>query len=186
MKRKITIEEISFIVEVIGTKYRNRSIDFSKISFLETPKFKTSFSLPNGIIVTEDFPTMANPLNKSLLVHEVFHQFQFQSEGPAAIRRLLFSTERLIGVKAYHYEPDRVTVLDDIEKYEARAQFVQDFAFLYAGYSDALKSADKNLAGELKARLRPFADILCRSGFNSKAIDELNGLKNRKMKAYRR
>jgi hypothetical protein len=172
MKRNMTSEEISFVKEIIGYKYKDREINFSKITIEETGRYKNSFSLPTGRIITEDVPTMINFKNKSILVHEVFHQFQYQAEGLIAVQKLWISLERMIGNKAYEYELEAISVLDDIKKYEARAQFVEDFTFSYVQYDDAKKKGNIAMLEGLENEIIPYAKILFRSDFSSKAVEK--------------
>ena len=172
MKRKMTPEEISFVMKIIGGRYKNREINFSKISIEETGKYKTSFSLPGGTIVTEDVPTMTSIRNKSILVHEVFHQFQYQAEGIIAVQKLWLSIERLIGNRAYQYEIGSVSVLDDIKKYEARAQFIEDFTFRYLQFEEAFKVNNVPLMQDVRRDLNSYAKILLRSDIISEIIQK--------------
>jgi RHS repeat-associated protein len=158
-----------FVREVLGAQ---GEMLYRKATFFRIPgdSGNSGVSLPNRLIgLGSDIYeyTIDSRWGRNTLVHEVFHQMQYQND-PDAWGKLLneFNLINYYGVDVYYYgELSKFSKLEDMYTYESRAAMVGDFAEYYydARYGFGLSS-------ERKIKIKEMVRILEGSGFNTEAM----------------
>ena len=133
----------------------------------------SGISLPGGRIyipddardsgLSDSFAHLLSTPMLSLLMHELFHQIQYEKYGTEnAFQKLL--DESTLGSRAYRYDLNSLIgkTIWDISNYEAQGQFIEDFSSFYM-YGKNNNSFDQ--------RTKTMAQILKDSGFSSTAIN---------------
>jgi RHS repeat-associated protein len=143
-----TLAESKFVGEVLGPigEYLFQNADFFKIPGNSSD---SGVSLPNrriGLGSDISLHPMSSTEGRNTLVHEVFHQIQYERD-PRAWERLRheFKLDNN-GVNVYFYgNLSKYSRLEDILFHEARATMVGDFAALYydARYGNGLLDSEK-------------------------------------------
>jgi RHS repeat-associated protein len=158
-----------FVREVLGVQGEKlyRSATFFRIP---GKSGDSGVSLPKGFIgLGADI--FSNPMGdrwgRNTLVHEVFHQLQYQNDS-SAWRKLLdeFDMQNSWGVDVYFYgDLSKFTKLEDFYTYESQAAMVGDFAEYYYdaryGYG---------LSDDRKTKIKEMVRILDGSGFDTEAM----------------
>ena len=193
IKGRFDEAEVNLIRTVIGEHLDDKKINLQKIKTFWIPgNFKSfriaNFSLPFKIIGIPENPR-SSVYDKSILIHEIFHQMQYRKSIISFARLIIEQIiHRLFGKNVYEYGRDEflnggniIKTLDDIKTLEGQASFAQDFANNYLSYLECLNvypSLDVNKKKkelEYKTRAGRYAKVLKNSGISSKAIDELTG-----------
>ena len=192
IKGRLDEVEVNLIKSVIGESIHEKKINLQKIKTFWIPcdvkKFRiANFSLPLKFIGIPENP-LSSAYNKSILIHEIFHQMQYRQSVMSFIRLIIEQIiHRLFKKNVYEYGRDEflngdiLKILDDIKTLEGQASFAQDFAynyFSYLEYRDVPESLDVNKKEkevQYKIRAVRYARVLKRSGIRSRAIDELTG-----------
>ncbi len=185
--------EKSLIRNIIGELIDNKKINLNKMNALRIPddvkRFRiANFSLPLRIVGIPENP-MSGTCNKSILIHEIFHQMQYRKSFMSFII-LIFEqiVRRMFARDVYDYGCNEflngdcdIKTLDDIRTREGQAGFVQDFAYNYLSYLEMMnvhESLDVNKKDKLllyKFRAERYACVLKNSGLDSEAIREMAG-----------
>jgi len=177
-RRRLNNEEKLMIKEVLGENV-GRVISALNIyvSVYSNLPSGRSISLPDGSVLL-DYDvgnTTGSAYNRSVFMHEIFHQFQYY-ERPFTTWTSL--EEEQIGFFFFRIDPyscgsylsvdlSTINKLDDIFTYEGRAQLVEEFTFFYFQYKN---TGRLNNDTEMNA-MREQARILKNQGFDSPAIN---------------
>jgi hypothetical protein len=187
--RFINQQELNTISFYIGNEIYGQDFDLSRIRINDNTRFSRAYSIITG--------TMQVNGSDSNLVHEAFHQVQYQIDGLYAqahlgIEQGCYSAQRNIAflndwgfLNPYDYDNSggqgtnfangniNYESLYDFTTYESQAQFMTNFV---KSYKDWEKDRDNST---LYNRARRHADVLTRSGMSSDAIDNLKYHNNR-------
>jgi hypothetical protein len=174
----MTQQEAAFIYKIMG-------VSLSTKTYIQEADFvgNSAVSLPNGyasgIITFNNQNTLRDSFSKGGLLHEWFHQYQYEDQAILARLNLLgeMLCNKIFGNDEGYDFGDYTMVslskydtLENIPTYEGRAQLVGQFAQLY----DQFEINPDSLGTREKSALKEQARILHNSGFNSEAINKIN------------
>ena len=130
------------------------------INNLQNPTRGTS--LPGGNIYLP-----GNTINDvKRLVHEIYHQVQYDSD-PNTLKKVIDEQINYSKTDPYDYETNntgQINSLSDITTVEGQAQYIEDFVENYQ--NDVLE-------GKFSNETTTYANVLKKSGFSSRAVNEV-------------
>ncbi len=199
-KRKMTAKEIATVRFFIGDGIGKNKIDYSKLKVNYTVENlkQMSYSYKSRKMVFPDVSAQKTEDDKiiaiGIIVHEVNHQFQYESDPKAWSDVIGEQIDKFFGKSdPYVYKnnyPNGITDLSQIKEKEGQCQYVEDFVENYMNaesYEKASSSASFKdskeyysiKAKEYKKLATEQARVLRNYGYESQAITNLLGEKKK-------
>jgi hypothetical protein len=132
-------------------------------------------SLPDGNIFMPSNARVGDNAKMALLIHEIFHQVQYDQYGKqTAFAKLLGETHSITDPYDYNSPLNQTDIngdgklssLTEINTFEGQAKLVEDFALDYF---------NGKASGNFSTRAKENAEILRNSGYSSSAINAVLG-----------
>jgi hypothetical protein len=176
LARKLTNSESLFVFKILGVSTADYNITLTPANVMSNGE---ALSLPGGNIYmnTRDFyNTLTTRNGVNLLLHEIFHQYQYEND-PGAISLIgdFFGNlgkefkDSTYAQGSYKYtDLSTIMKLSDIKSREGQAQLVGEFAELYW-----VRETGGILNPKEEAALYQQARILSNSHLSSEAINRL-------------
>jgi hypothetical protein len=126
---------------------------------------ESGISLPNGSIYIPKDARGSRQAMKALLIHEVFHQLQYNSNRSDTIQSLV--GEMMSPNDPYSYDLQSVSTLQNMPTFESQEKLIEDFA---NGYYEGKRFFGKDRFDTETIQL---AQIMKDSGINSSAVNRV-------------